>query len=191
MSETMAVLKKGGGGSAQVGPTNPAPVTGRDYSSSVSIGRPENATDYAALDVIGIADAGTPASAGSAIIEFENIGPVGGGEIILVDWDLTIGLTAVTSGMAGFRLHLYSASPTAILDNAAFDLKDADRATHLGYIDVGTPVDMGSNLFAQSDQINKSFILTSSSLFGQLKTIGGYTPASATVYIPRLRAIGA
>ena len=177
------------GNPVDVSPTNPLPLTSKGYSASVSIGRPENTTAYTALDVIGVADSGTAANAGSAIIELANLGPAGGGEITLVDWSLTIGLAAVTSGMTSFRLHLFNASPTAILDNAAFDLASADRTKYLGYLDASTPVDLGSTIFTQGDQLNKRLTLASSSLFAILQTIGGYTPASATTYLVRARSL--
>lgn len=159
------------------------------YTSAVTFPRPSNITTYTAGDVIGIADAGTPANAGSAIHEFTSIGPAGG-SILITAADLRIDVAAVPSGMTSFRLHLYDAPPTAILDNAAWDLPAGDRTAYLGYIDIGTIVDVGSTLYVQADQINKQFKLAagSTSLYGQLVTNGGFTPGSATV--KRLRLAG-
>jgi hypothetical protein len=168
-------------------------VQGQGFTSSVSIGRPENATAYTAGDAIGVADSGTPANAGSAILTFANIGPAGG-HVIITDANLRINLSAVTSGMTTFRLHLYNAAPDAILDNAAWDLSSSgDRGKYLGFIDIATPADLGSTLYSQNPGVNKKVKLAaaSTSLYGVLQTIGAYTPASATVYVPELQAIAA
>lgn len=159
------------------------------YQATVTITRPDNTTAYAAGDVIGVADAETPANAGSAILHMADIAPQGGGAIMITSVDLMISAAAVPSGMAGFRLHLYSASPTAILDNAAFDLAAGDRATYLGYVDLATPVDRVSTLQVQADQINKHLLATSASLWGILETVGGYTPSASTAKKIRVHTV--
>jgi hypothetical protein len=122
-------------------------------------------------------------NAGSAILEFENIGPEGG-MVRIVGASLRVDVDAVPTGMTTMRLALYDAAPAAILDNAAFDLAAADRAKFLGFVDLGTVVDEGSTLFVQTDSLSKQVKLAdgSTSLFGVLTTVGGYTPASATVH---------
>ena len=64
-----------------------------------------------------------------------------------------------------------------------------DRTAYLGYIDLGTPVDVGSTLFVQFDQINKQLKLASAvtTIYGELVTNGAFTPASGTVFTIRLR----
>lgn len=172
--------------------SNPLPVsivaspssTGTVASASLSFTRPENTTAYDAGDVIGIADSGTPANAGSAIHTLASVGPAGSVQK-LVELSLYIGLTAVPSGMGNFRVHFYNASPTAILDNAAYDLVANDRAKYLGYVDLVTPADFGSTLWAQ-DPIprDKEFKLASAAtdFYVQIETRAGFTPASATAY---------
>lgn len=147
--------------------------------ASVPITRPANVTPYTANDVIGIADVATPANAGSAILEFLNAGNVGG-FVRINSADLRIDLIAIPGGMAAFTLHLYDDAPDAVLDNAPWDLLSAgDRSKYLGSITL-TPLDMGSTLFGQLDNIAKQVKLKdgSTSLFGVLVTAGGYTPAS-------------
>lgn len=165
-------------------------VTARGFRSTVSITRPDNTTAYTAGDVIGIADSGTPANAGSAIHTLSGIGP-SGGYILLQSAALLIANTSVPAGMAGFRIHLFSSSPTAALDNAAFDLASGDRAAYMGFFDLPTPADFGSTLYAQADYIGRQIKLAagSSSLFAEIETRGAYTPASATVYELRLSAL--
>lgn len=162
---------------------------GGGRTTSVAITRPSNTTGYGAGDVIGVADSGTPANAGSAIHTFALAGPTDG-HILITDARLRIDLAAVPSGMTSFRLHLYNASPDAILDNAVWDLSSSgDRGKYLGYIDLGTPVDLGSTLFVQQTSLQKLVKLSGTSLYGQLQTIGTYTPASGTVYTVALQTV--
>lgn len=189
----LVTLRGPGPDALPIDETTPLAVKSGGYKASVAITRPSNTTLYGAGDVIGVADSGTPANAGSAILEFANIGPAGG-HIIITCVDLRIDLNAVTSGMTSFRLHLYDAAPDAILDNAAWDLSSAgDRGKYLGYIDIGTPADLGSTLFVAAKGLAEQFKLAaaSTSLFGVLETRGSYTPASGTVYTPRIRAVAA
>jgi hypothetical protein len=95
--------------------------------------------------------------------------------------------------MTGFRLHLYSASPTTILDNAAFDLVSGEVANYAGFIDLPTPQDLGSTLVTQADYPGMLIKLASAStsLFAQLETRGAYTPASGTLYDLRVLTLEA
>jgi len=165
-------------------------TSGAGYLASVAVTRPSNTTAYTAGDVIGVADAVTPANAGSAILELTSIGP-SGGVILLTDLDLRIDASAVPSGMTSFRLHLYTSSPTAVLDNAAWDLPSGDRSAYIGFIDLGTIADLGSTLFLQSLGNNRTVKLATgvTSLFAVLVTNGGYTPASGTVHTLRVRSV--
>lgn len=178
-----------------VADANPLPVTAATPSESVTAGalstvsfaRTADTNAYTAGDVIGINAAGSP---GSAIHTFASAGPAGG-VVFITGADLAIDLTAVTSGMSSFRLHLYNASPTAILDNAAFDLATADIAKHIGFIDLGTVVDYGSQLFTSIMNVNLECKLATgvTSLYGELVTVGAYTPASGTTYQIRIRTL--
>jgi hypothetical protein len=167
-------------------------VDSKAYRAAVTISRPSNTTGYTAGDVIGVADGTTPANAGSAIITLPSIGP-SGGYVLLQSVRLMIGNTSVPSGMSGFRLHLYTASPTAILDNAAFNLASGEVASYAGYVDLPTPQDLGSTLFAQADYPGTLIKLAAASttLYAELETRGTYTPASGTLYDLRVLAMEA
>jgi hypothetical protein len=156
-------------------------VSGNGYTAQTSTTRPSNTTAYIAGDVCGAA---------AAAIEFASIGPAAG-HIIITDADLRVDVTAVPAGMTSFRLHLYNVTPpSALADNAVWDLPAGDRASYLGYIDLGSPVDVGATLFVQSGTINKKLKMgTTTSLFGYLVTNGGFTPSSATVKTIRLNAM--
>ena len=139
---------------------------------SVTITRPSDTTAYTANDVVG---------ATAAALNFTNVAPQNS-VIIVTSVELEIDVTAVPSGMTSFRLHLYNVTPpSAAADNAAWDLPAGDRAAYLGYIDLGTPADLGSTLYVRSDGVNAQFQLIGTGLFGYLVTIGAFTPSSAAV----------
>lgn len=152
-------------------------------SPSITFTRPANTTAYTAGDVIGIADAGTAANAGSAIHELTGCG-MQGGEVYVTDVTVTAVLAAIPSGMSSFRVEVYNASPTAILDNAAYSLLAADKAKHVLTVDSIVPVAKGAILRGRVSGVNEKVKLASgsSSLFVQLVTVGGFTPTSAESY---------
>lgn len=160
----------------------------------LTIARPDNTTAYSAGDVIGVADSGTPANAGSAVLAFTPAGVVTDKDLIVVGTSLQINVAAVPSGMTSFRLYLYSTAPTAILDNAAWDaLASAeDQSGYIGYIDLGTPAVFGGNvLFVQTAGVNQPVYIPSNTqtVYGKLVTNGGYTPAALTRHVVSLFAI--
>lgn len=163
----------------------PLPVGGKAYRSVVTITRPSNTTAYTAGDVIG--DTG-----GSAIINLTSAGP-NGGYVIIQSVSLVFSDSAVPSGMSGFRLHLYSASPTAIADNTVFDLVSDERAAYMGFVDLPTPADFGSSLYTQTDYSGRLIQLAaaSSTLFAELETRGAYTPVSASTVSVRINLLEA
>lgn len=160
-------------------------VDGKAYRTTVTITRPSNTTAYTAGDVVG--DTG-----GSAILTFTNAGP-SGGFVILQSASLVFSDSSVPSGMGAFRLHLYSATPTAIADNAPFDLVSGERDTYMGYIDLSTPLDFGSTLYTQVDYPGRLVKLAAASttLFAELETRGAYTPVSASTVQVRLNLLEA
>lgn len=151
---------------------------------AVSITRPDNTDAYTANDVIGHATDAT------AAIEFTSVG-ASSGRVMITSASLMISLAAIPSGMTSFRLYLYSVTPpSALADNAAWDLPAGDRASFLGYIDLGSPVDLGSTLYVEANGINKQVKLAGTSLFGYLVTNEAYTPASQTIYKVTLNTTG-
>lgn len=147
------------------------------YVSSVTITRPANQTPYTALDVIGGA------------LTFAAIGPQAG-EIEIVGAQLEGDISAIPAGMTTFELHFYSVTPpSALADNAPFDLPVGDRASYLGFITLAQIVDYGASLYIESANIGKRLSLASTSLFAYLKTVGGFTPAAnSEVYKVTLHA---
>ena len=160
-------------------------VDGKAYRSTATITRPSNATAYTAGDVVG--DTG-----GSAIISLTAAGPTAG-FVIIQSVSLVFSDSAVPSGMGAFRLHLYSASPTAIADNAAFDLVSGDRASYLGFVDLAAPQDLGSTIYTQVDYPGRLVKLAAASttLFAEIETRNAYTPVSASTVELRVSTLEA
>ena len=165
--------------------TYAAGIVSAGFRSTTTITRPSNTTAYTAGDVVG--DTG-----GSAILTLSSMGP-NGGYILLQSAALIFSDSAVPSGMASFRVHLYSASPTAIADNAAFDLVSGDRAGYMGFFDIPTPVDFGSTLYIQTDYIGRMIKMAtgSTTLYAEIETKGAYTPVSASTIELRISALEA
>jgi hypothetical protein len=176
----------GGDGSTIASASNPLPVTpiGSGYSAAVSLTRTADANAYAAGDVLGAATGST------AALTFASMGP-SGGRIVISSVSLEVDLSSVPSGMTSFTLYLYNVTPpSATGDNGAWDLPSGDRASFLGKIDLGTPVDLGSTLYVEQTSVNKQIKLSGTSIFAYLVTTGAYTPASGTVYKVTLHAVG-
>lgn len=153
------------------------------YGATISLTRTADANAYLAGDIIGVATGST------AALTFDNVGMMSA-EMMIASATLLISDTALISGEANYTLHLYNVTPPSALgDNAPWDLPAGDRASYLGFISLGTPVDKGSSLFIQQDIINHQLRLLKGSIFGYLVTDGAYTPSSARVYRIGLRTI--
>lgn len=138
------------------------------YRSAVTVTRPANTTAYTAGDVVG------------GVMTFTSMGP-SAGHVMFTSVDMAYNVAAIPSGMTSFRLYLYNVTPpSAYADNAAWDLPSGDRTAFVGYIDLGSPADLGSTLFCQVDGVNKQMKLgtAETSLYAYLVTNGGYTPAA-------------
>lgn len=146
----------------------------------LTITRPANQTSYAAGDVVG------------GVLTFPNMG-LNAGRIMITSASLECDIAAIPAGMTNFLLYLYGVTPpSALADNAPFDIPSGDRAALLGGpINLGSPVDIGSTLLVGSDALNKQLKLAGTSLFGYLVTVGGFTPAAnSEVYVVTLHAVG-
>lgn len=152
------------------------------YSVPVSVARPADTAAYTANDVIGEATNET------AALTFQPMG-VPGRTIRIIQSELLAEDDGLISGEAAYRLHLYSVTPPSELaDNDAFDIPAGDRASYLGFLDLGTPTDLGSTIYVQEEQA-KDLLLADDQLFGYLVTIGGYTPTSGRVFRITLHAV--
>ena len=157
-----------------------ASTQGFAYNPTVTITRPANTTAYTPKDSVGGA------------LDFTAAGPSGGGTVIITGTQLELDIAAVPSGMTSFTLYLYNVTPpSATADNGVFDLPSGDRASFLGSIALGTPVDEGSTLYVETNNINKQVVVPSGGhLFAYLVTTAGFTPANnSEVYKVTLHAV--
>lgn len=145
-------------------------LTGK--ASSATFTRPNDTTAYAAGDVV--------STLAGAIMEFAAVGAMND-LIVILGSRLTIAVSSVPAGCTGFYLHLYNAAPTAIADNAVYNLPAGDLAKYLGYIVIGQPVDLGDNIVSVNNGINHTVKLASTSLYGIIQTIGAFTPTAQSV----------
>jgi hypothetical protein len=173
--------------------SNPVPITdsgssltvdGKAYRSMVQFTRPNDASGYVAGDVIG--------ASGSAIHTLSGVGP-SGGYILIQSVEFIIDSTSVPSGMGSFRTHFYTSTPSGITDNAAFNLVSGEAGSYVGYIDLPTPLDLGSTLYTQTDYPGRLIQLASgsTSLFCEIQTVNAYTPASGTSHMFRVKTLEA
>ncbi len=160
----------------------PVDPSGQGYTGTATITRAANQTVYSINDVVG--GALTIANAGAS-----------GGKVFITGVDIIFNIAALPAGMTSLRLYFYDATPpSAIADNGVFTFGSGDRASFLGFIDIGTPVLLGTGTGSpqvQLDNINKAMTLNAStSLFAYLVTNGAYTPAAnSETYTLRVQTI--
>jgi len=149
------------------------------FQSTISFARPSNTTAYSANNVIGVADAVTPANAGSAIHHMLGCGPANA-VMTLRSAQLFHDVTAIPATQTTVKLWIFNASPTAILDGAASTLVPAaDKLAFCCYADLTTVEDVGGVLMNPGYNINKEVKLSSiGSLYVIIQNVGGFTPAS-------------
>lgn len=159
-------------------------VQGRGYLGTSTVTRAANTTVYTAGDVVG------------GPLTIATVGP-SGGDTFITAVSMVQNISAVPSGQTSFRLYLYNATPpSAIADNSPHTLGAGDRASYLGYIDLGTPALVGTGTgtpTVQADGVNKQFRMPAgTSLFGYLVTNGGFTPAAVSeTYTITVNAVSA
>lgn len=154
---------------------------GLGYTSRTDQSRAANQTPYTAGDVVG------------GVITFSSAGPTAG-RVLITSADLGLYISAIPSGMGSFTLFLYDATPgSAIADNSPFDMPSGDRASYLGQIALGVPIDLGSTCYTTPvvPSLEVKLAAASTSLFAYLVTASGYTPAAnSEVYSIRISSIG-
>lgn len=151
---------------------------GKQASDTITMAAGADAHD--ALDVV--------STAAGEILEFASLG-VAGDLICILGARMTYAVNAVPSASTGYRLHLYNASPTAIADDAPFNVIAADLAKYLGYINISALIDVGDNCISVDDNINFTAKLAGTGLYGQLQCIAAETPAANAVYTIQLNTV--
>jgi len=106
--------------------------------------------------------------------EFTGVGTGPGESRIINSTDIVIsGATAVTTI---WEVHLYSVTPpSAILDDAVWDIPSGDRASYLGFVPIAQTVDAGATQYGHTPLIGRQFKLSGTSLFAYLVPVSAIT----------------
>lgn len=162
---------------------------GRLWTSAVVTGNVSLATQgYGAeATFTPAASSHTAGDANGVAGTFSAIGPASAYTIITCAYMEIDGATAEATQ---WRLYLYNVTPpSATADDGAWDLPSGDRTAYLGYVDLGTAIDLGSTQWVETCGINKQVLLAASgNLFGYLVNATTLTPA-AVAHIVKLRTI--
>jgi len=111
-----------------------------------------------------------------AAAEFALVAPAGC-QFQITDVSLLIAGATVESTV--WTLHLYSVTPpSALADDAVWDIPSGDRASYLGSVSLGTAVDVGASQWVKTSGLTPVFTLTGTSLFGYLVNVTTLTPAA-------------
>jgi hypothetical protein len=150
------------------------PQTGYTFTATTT--RPNDTAPYAIGDVIGQSPA--------ANLVFTAAGAPPGANLLITLAEIQTIQASIPSGLGAKRLHLFSRPPTAIADNAAFDVVAADRPFHLGFIDMPAPVQLGSVHLSQTiNPFAMQIVLDpdQNRFWAALQTLGAYTPSALIV----------
>jgi hypothetical protein len=150
---------------------------------TITITRPNNATQYGVGDVVGDAS-------GSAIFEITGLGKANG-QFLITAAHLYIARASLPTGMtAGFNLHVFNESPTAVADNDAFTLPNADLPKFQDTIQLALPsVKAGSVISQNSGLSNQVTLSATGSLFVELETLSALTPTASMIKYLLLRGL--
>lgn len=143
------------------------------YTVGVELTRPSDTTAYAANDAV------SNSTSAPSVLTFAAATRVTGGNGYITAVRIR---TDQKTNVAQFRIHFFSSSPTAINDNSAQSILYANKATALGYVDVGplgtedaTASDCAQG---QTNGILLPYFCAATSVFGLLETKTAFTPAS-------------
>ncbi|UFW80036.1 hypothetical protein [Rhizobium sp. SU303] len=144
-------------------------------SVTATITRAANTNVYDAGDIVG------------GPITFTAAGKAGGAPALINSVQFKMNVAAVPAGLGAFRLHLYSVTPPSnLVDGDPFDLPIGDDPAYLGFIDIPKPIDLGSALYVEVNNIGKQVKLNSGNVYAYLQTIAGFPGGSGDVYKPTI-----
>lgn len=158
----------GGNGTTSASRANPLPVIGASGFYGTASFTPAAAA-YLANDVMG-------ASAEFAFTFGDGTAIPAGSLVRILTAITRIDVTGLTGTEGAYALQGYSVTqPSAQADNDAWALASGDLTTYRGAIPLGTPVDLGAALYVKSSGIDQDVRLITSSLWGRLITVAGFT----------------
>jgi hypothetical protein len=151
----------------------PVPVAGQAYSASATF--------------TPAASSHTAGDANGAIGTFASIGP-SAGRVMITSASLEI--DSATAEATAWRLYLFNVTPpSALADLGDFVLAAGDRASFLGYVDLGTAVDLVDTQWVEVHGLNKQIKLAGTSVFAYLVNLTTLTPA-AVAHTVTLHTVG-
>ncbi len=172
---------------AKDGETHLGEVGGKTITSAVTLTRPADTNAYAAKDAV------SNSTSAPAVLTFASFARVAAGGGVITKARL---LTNQSTNTARFVLHLYSAAPTAINDNAAFALLWASRASWIGSIvfpacaTEGTGSDCAYAIATPGIgnlPLEFQCAAASQALYGALEVLDAFTPVSGQVFYVELQ----
>jgi len=175
-SATGAMMVQMEAGAANIGAVDTR--TGKQASDTITLAH--DVAAHHALDVV--------STAAGEILEFASLGAAND-LICILGARLKYNGSAVPSASTGYRLHLYNASPTAIADDAAFNVPSTDLVKYIGYIPLSVLVDNGDTCISWDNNINFTAKLTGTGLYGILQCIAAETPAANAVFTILLNTV--
>lgn len=149
--------------------------------TTVSFTRPADTTAYAASDSV------SNSTSSPSVLTFTNAARNNGGFGYLTAAFLQTSQTTMTGQL---RLHLFRVAPTAINDNAAYTLLNANNGNRIGWIDFVTFVTGGSGSdtamsfgsFPGGAALPYTCDGSSTSILGAFETRNAWTPANAQTF---------
>ena len=152
--------------------------TGKQASDTITLAH--DVAAHHALDVV--------STAAGEILEFPSLG-LSGDLICILGSRMKYSGSAVPTASTGYRLHLYNAAPTAIADNAAFNVPATDLGKYIGYVPISTLVDVGDSCISVDNNTNFTCKLVGTGLYGILQCIAAETPAIDCVFTILLNSV--
>ena len=164
-----------------VDPNGAAKVAGVGVVTiTTSYTRPADTTAYAASDAM------SNSTSSPSVLTFTSLASASGKSGIITDLFVSSTAAAAMSG----ELWLFDTSPTAINDNAAFALNDADAQKAIAKIPFTTSVDATNNAVAHVSNLGIGYTGSgSANIYGLVRVTQAYTPANAEVVQFRLKAL--
>ena len=159
-----------------------------DTGNNVSFSRPADTTQYAAGDAV------SDSTSSPTVLSFENITDKAQGAILIQE--VLVTSSANESTLPKFNLWLFDAEPTAINDNAAFTLTDAENNTVQAVIaldsdNADTRAYTATNN-SRMEGTNRQRIIrlgTNTTLYGLLEVTNAYTPVSGETFTITLKGL--
>jgi hypothetical protein len=119
------------------------------------------------------------------------LSPVPPSGAIIKITDIEMEIDGATIETTAWTLHLYNVTPpSAIADDAAFDLPSGDRTAYLGSIAISQIVDLGATLWIEAHSINKTCVLAGTKLFGYLVNGTTLTPQAVAHIVKIYGTVG-